>query len=606
MGCSAIHTHKVAIQYHLSAALTMTAPILMNLSHSVLRLAPMLLFSSALLLNGCAPAQSVDPASADVEVPSPQEDQAVDLPKVELTAEVLHQLLTAELAFYRNDILTSIEILEKLAFETSDPRIVEAVSLRAISQNQFDVASNTSDLWVTLQPESAAAWFANAVSMFATQKYDRAVEGFQRMLQLSKESEQNDMQRIGRTLSSGVDPELAYDLFARVIADRPDSLPGRLLLIELAVNAEKNDALIEELIADGLAMNPQSDEFATSAFIVKLHQGNVTEALEFANDFLSRYPQSRKLRHSLARHLADEGLYQEAIAQYEEIGDAESEYMQGTLYERANHLDVAREKFLLYHDLQPENQQVFISLAEIALKRKNYDEAGNWISLITNRNLIFSRNLLLAKYVAGTQDIEEAVVMLAEHPVESQQQRIRIILVMEGLYREAGLLEQAMSVLDAGLEEFPGNSTLLIAKSYTAAELKYVDQVEDVVNEILAQQPENALALNALGYTLIDLTDRLEEGTRYIERALALRPNDPYILDSMGWAHYKLGNYRSAVEFLEKAIARRDDPVMAAHLGEVYWTLGKTRKARRIWNQAREKSPDNEILIETIERLTGQ
>ena len=98
----------------------------------------------------------------------------------------------------------------------------------------------------------------------------------------------------------------------------------------------------------------------------------------------------------------------------------------------------------------------------------------------------------------------------------------------------------------------------------------------------------------------------MEEGTDYIAKALEIKPNDPFILDSMGWAHFKMGNFEDAIELLSVALSRRDDPVMAAHLGEVYWTIGRTQKARQLWDDAHKKSPDNEILIETIERLTSQ
>ncbi len=564
----------------------------------------MALISTALLSAGCvAPPQEaeslIDSGAADTE-------QVFEAPPMELSAEILYGLLTAELSYFRNDVPTSLEILEKLAFETSDPRIAELVSVRAINQRQFDVASNTTDLWVTLKPDSESAWFANAVSMVATQKFDQAVEGFQRMLELSTEPEQTAIQKIGRTLSSNVKPDQAYELFERIISAKPDSLIGRLQMIQLAINAEKSDALVEELIASGFEIEPDSDELAAVLFSFYLDRERRAEALAFADTFLARNPDSLQLRHAYARYLADEGLYQEAVKEYERIGDAESLFMLGNLHEQANFLELSRDKYLAFHEIQPDNQRVFISLAELALKQKQFDEASVWISRLTNRNFGFSRYLLTAKYVAGTHSVEEAVALLEEYPTENQHERIRVILVIEGLYREFGQIGQALSVIDSALAEFPNNTTLLIAKSYTAAELKLIGEVESAVGAILAQQPENALALNALGYTLIDQTDRLEEGTRYIEQALMLKPNDPYILDSMGWAHFKQGNYDSAIELLKTAISRRDDPVMAAHLGEVYWTLGRTQKAMQIWNQARKKSPDNEILVETIERLAGQ
>lgn len=569
----------------------------------VLHLILATLILSALVLSGCTATQ---PTADGTDAQSAEAEDSRLAPQVDLSAEILHQFLISELAYYRNDVLTSIEILEKLAFETNDPRIAEIASLRAIGNQQYDVASNTTYLWVMLSPDSAEAWFSNAVSMIATQRYDEAVEGFQNNLELSTDPDQIKFQKVSRALGGSVEPNLAFDLFDRVISEFPESIFGRLYSIELAVTAEKDEEFIDQLVTEGLAMAPNSDDMASAKFFVHIRRGAVSDAVEFAKKFLSRNPDSHNLRHHYARHLVGEGLNREAIKQYEMLTDAESLYMQGTLHEQANFPELSRDKFLAFHKLQPENQRVLINLAELALEKRDYEEAAAWISRITNRNLGFSRDLLTAKYIAGTRSIDEAVALLEEHPTESQQERIRIILVVEDLYRNDGRFDDAFSVLEAGLEEFRGNITLLLAKSYTAAELNLIDQVEMTVNAILAQQPDNALALNALGYTLIDQTDRLAEGTDYIAKALEIKPNDPFILDSMGWAHFKMGNFQDAIELLSVALSRRDDPVMAAHLGEVYWTIGRTQKARQLWDDARKKSPDNEILIETIERLTSQ
>ena len=558
-----------------------------------------------LLLSGCAtaPQEAAVPEQQNVSEAEPAE---TDVPPLDLSGELLKQLLVAELAYFRNDVLTSLEILEKLAFETRDARIAEVVSLRAISQRQFDVASNTSDLWVQLRPDSATAWYANAVSQVATQKFAQAVEGFQNTLKLSTEAEETTVQNIVRTLSSNLEPKFAFGLFERIIEPFPDSIPGRLQLINLAVASEQSASLVDGLIAEGLEMHPGSGEFAAVSFALDLRRGKIEDAVAFAVAYLKRHPDSVELRHSYARYLVEEGYYQEAVEQYEIISDPEAVYMQATLHEQANYPDLSRQKFLEFYKLEPNNQAVLVNLAELALQSKNYDEASNWISQITNRNFSFSRFLLTADYVAGTRNIEQAVALLDEYPVESDQQKIRIYLSIDRLYRESDQLEKALSRINEGLDNFPGNTTLLIAKSYTAAELNLIDQVEDAAKAVLAKQPENALALNALGYTLVDQTDRVEEGTSYLEKALEQEPNDPYILDSMGWAQFKLGNYELAIELLETALSRRDDPVMAAHLGEVYWVQGREQKAAQIWNRARKKTPDSEILLETIERLTGQ
>ena len=524
----------------------------------------------------------------------------------ELSADRLQQILIAEFAFYRNDIATSIEVLEKLAFETRDARIAQTVSVRAIGHRYFDVAANTTDLWTVLSPDSAQAWYANAVAHTATQKLDQATKSFRKGLALSPDSEQEAISDIGRTLKGHLNAQEAYAVFKQIIDGLPYSVASQLELIRLAIEASVERQLVDDMIHEGLRQAPGSDEFSSLLFALNLERGETEAAVKFAKSHLARYPQSERLRQSYANYLANEGYYREAVEQYEKLPDSESLYLQGVLHEQANYLELSRKKFLEFYEREPDNQNVLINLAELALEQNHFDEAKTWINRISDRNYAFSRFLLTAKFIAGTREVDEGIELLKSYPVQNEQQDIRISLIIESIYREDGQLEQALAVLDTALEKFPANPTLLIARSYTASEANLIDQVELTIKEVLDQQPDNPLALNSLGYTLVDQTDRIEEGLRYIEKALQQRPNDPYILDSMGWAHYRLGNYDLAIDFLKLALSRRDDPVMSAHLGEVYWVTGREQKARQVWGRASKKSPNSKILQETVNRLTSE
>ena len=120
---------------------------------------------------------------------------------------------------------------------------------------------------------------------------------------------------------------------------------------------------------------------------------------------------------------------------------------------------------------------------------------------------------------------------------------------------------------------------------------------------ILARDPNNATALNALGYTLADRTDRHEEALRLISRALELDPGEPAIMDSMGWVLYRTGRYEEALDYLTRAYAEFPDPEVAAHLGEVLWVNGDTDAATQVWQGALLKDPNHKILLSTLERL---
>ena len=557
---------------------------------------------ATLALSACVtPMQSADqesdPGSQTANAHSPE------LPSQSLSANLLSELFVAELSFYRGDAETSIELLEQIAFETRDPRIAETVSIRAISHQHYDAATNTSDLWVELSPESASAWYASAVTRIATEKYDEAVTSFTNMLQYA-ENQSEAISQIARVVSSNVQPAQAFSIFSKVILSTPDSVDGKLHLINMAAQAGL-DSELDDMFAEAFELDADSDDIAAIKFALYLRQHRTDEAETFVQQFLSRYPDSPKLRSGYADYLSQLGLYREAVNQLEQVSHSESLYKLGVLHVQANYPELATEKFEAYHEQVPNDQSVFLDLAEIALSQKRYEETRKWITRITARQLAFDKLLLLARFTARTASVEDAISMLHEYETESDQEKISIYLTIDNVYRNSEQLEKAKMTLDDALEQYPKNRSLLLARSYTASELNMISLVESDIHALLAQDPDHVLALNALGYILADQTDRYDEALEFIEQALENRPHDPYILDSMGWVQYKLGNFADSVKFLKLAIEGRDDPVMAAHLGEVYWMQGKSRLARKTWDIALKKTPDSKILIETIKKFTN-
>ena len=121
--------------------------------------------------------------------------------------------------------------------------------------------------------------------------------------------------------------------------------------------------------------------------------------------------------------------------------------------------------------------------------------------------------------------------------------------------------------------------------------------------KIISRDADNVSALNALGYTMLLHTDRLDEAFNFIKRAYTLKPDSPAIIDSMGWALFKRGEMREALDFLKRAMAKMPDPEIAAHLGEIYWTLGDEVKAIKTWSQGLKKVPNAVQIISTMKRL---
>jgi tetratricopeptide (TPR) repeat protein len=186
---------------------------------------------------------------------------------------------------------------------------------------------------------------------------------------------------------------------------------------------------------------------------------------------------------------------------------------------------------------------------------------------------------------------------------QSNGSLVRIYVAKGELLRLARRYEDAMEVFNTALEIVPGNSDLLYARALVAERLGRIDQLEADLKVILKTEPDNAHALNALGFTLADQTERYEEAYGYLKRAIEIMPEDPAIIDSLGWVYYRMGNYDEAVRLLRKALSRFDDAEIAAHLGEVLWVTGNQQEARVVWQKALQKSPDDPVLLKVMQRF---
>jgi tetratricopeptide (TPR) repeat protein len=171
------------------------------------------------------------------------------------------------------------------------------------------------------------------------------------------------------------------------------------------------------------------------------------------------------------------------------------------------------------------------------------------------------------------------------------------------LLREVKQYQASYDVLKGALDERPDQPELLYDIALAAEKLDRLDVVESSLRRLVALKPEHAQAWNALGYTLADRTNRLTEARDYIEKALALAPDDPFILDSMGWVHYRLGNRQEGIDYLRRAFERRPDPEIAAHLGEVLWVEGERDEAQRVWRDSLRAHPDSEELQKAIRKF---
>ena len=292
------------------------------------------------------------------------------------------------------------------------------------------------------------------------------------------------------------------------------------------------------------------------------------------------------------------------------------------------------------YTLAPDNADVVLSLGLMALESRRLVESKAYLTSVLSLNQRTSdAHYYLGRIADSQRDYETAIdhysrVHSGEQQLDSQtritellallghvdqarfrlqrlrelnsgeDQQIHFLLVENKILRETGHHSEALDLLTSALEQYPDNVEILYARALAAEKLGQEDLFEQHLRTVLQIEPDNARALNALGYFLADRSRELDEAERYIRQAISIMPTDPAIIDSLGWLSYRQGNYAEALQLLRKAYQLLFDPEIAAHLGEVLWVSGDKKSATEVWNDALEQSPEDALLKGVIDRFS--
>jgi tetratricopeptide (TPR) repeat protein len=242
-------------------------------------------------------------------------------------------------------------------------------------------------------------------------------------------------------------------------------------------------------------------------------------------------------------------------------------------------------------------------LGRVAESEKQTEQAIGWYQRVERGEYHEQAQLGLVRLWATSGQLAQAREWLKGLRIQQPKQAVRFYLMEADLLQEFGDAADTMELFNQSLQAYPDANELLYARGLFAATLEQLDVLEQDMNRVLQSDPENADALNALGYTLADQTDRYAEALELITRALAIKPDAPAVLDSMGWVQYRLGNIEESLEYLQRAYKKLPDPEIAAHLGEVLWVMGNQSQADEVWQSILIVTPDSKHVLETMNRL---
>ncbi len=247
--------------------------------------------------------------------------------------------------------------------------------------------------------------------------------------------------------------------------------------------------------------------------------------------------------------------------------------------------------------------QAYVLAAQISEKQGDLEAARSWLDRIENAGEIFSVQRQRASLLAKQGQLAEARTLLRNLPGSTADERRLKLLAEVQLLKDSGENEQAYRLQSEAIALTPEDNDLVYDQAMLAEKTGRLDEMETLLRQVIARQPDYHHAYNALGYSFADRGVRLEEAKRLIQKALEFAPEDPFITDSLAWVEFRLGNKAEALRLLRFAFAKKPDSEIAAHLGEVLWSQGNTSEAKAIWQEGLRLNPNNSTLKDTLKRL---
>ncbi|NIF19356.1 tetratricopeptide repeat protein [Pantoea sp. Cy-639] len=564
---------------------------------------PYALLLALALLQGC---QNLAPQKTDAPADA---GKSVEKPVVygSFKQDTLYSLLVAELAGQRNRFDIALANYTDQAEKTQDPGVSERAYRIAEYLGADEPALENALIWARNDPQNLDAQRAAAIQLARAGRYDDSMAYMEKVLQ-GKGDTHFDFLALSAAETDQSTRDGLMQSFDRLLVKYPDNgqlVFGKALLLNQDDKPEQALELLEK-------HPPQNGEIAPVLLRARLLQSldRGPEALPLLRGAIRDNPEDKRLRLTYARTLVEQDRIDDAKAEFESLlqqypEDDEIRYSLALVCMETKHWDEAEGYLqeMVERDANPD--AAHLNLGRIREERHDPAAALREYALVGAGPDYLAAQLRQADILIANGRSAEASRLLAEAREAQPDYAIQLYLIEAESLGNNGKEAQAGQVLEQAIKRYPDDLNLLYTRAMLAEKRDDLPQMEKDLRAIIAREPDNAMALNALGYTLADRTTRYGEAKALIDKAHQLTPDDPAVLDSLGWIAYRMGNLEEAERQLRQAFERFPDHEVAAHLGEVLWANGKRREARQIWAKGFEAQPDSPILRKTLLRLTG-
>ncbi len=524
-----------------------------------------------------------------------------------LNTDIIYNILVGEIALQRQDLDLAYKHQLKSADLAKDAVAAERAARIALHQKDNVGAMKAVKRWIEFDPKSIKARQMAVMLYVQMEDSEAALRHLKLLVKLLEMDGQDGFAQAMVAVASGKNNQLALKLMQSLVLDYKSNANARYAVALVAVMAKRLDVADNE-IRQAIKIKPKMEKAHILLARIYVEREDPAGAMNAMMHALKKVPESKALNTAYARLLIELNKPEQAYQQFQLLSkltpdDIDVTFSLGILALQLEKYKQAKSYFNGLFLSKKRVEDAAFYLGRIAEIEEKPEDALEWYGKVKSGKYMFNAQARIVGLVADQDGLDKARAMLSGMRTRMPDRSVDLYILEGDILRKHSTHDKVVELFDAALNDYPDDLDLLYARALSASALGRVDVLERDIRFILKHKPDHADAWNALGYTLADQTDRYQEALDYINKALALKPESPAILDSMGWVQYRLGNYTEALRYLRRAFAMVQDVEIAAHLGELLWVTGKKAEAQEIIQGALKKHPDNKYLLKAIKRL---
>ena len=543
-------------------------------------------------------------------------------------AQLFYQVLLGEMNAANGETGAAVSLLLDAARKTQDERLYQRAADLALGARAGESALQVARSWREAHPKSLEASRYVLQILLAMNRVGDSGEALRAVIELTAEPERPRLLNLVPALyARASDKKLAASVGEQALAGAradPKTADAALAAIGRLRLAAGETAAALEAARRALQAQPRSQAGVDLA--LELMNPRLPQAEALVRQYLDAAPgAAAEVRLNYARNLLDVQRYAESALQLEQLTREQAQFAEGWLLLGSLQMDQAQgavaqaslQRYLSLARAQAAQEgsdqrvrrgmaQAHLMLAQIAERQGDLEQAQKWLAEVRDPELLVQTQSRRASLLARQGQLAQARALLQQLPEPNAQEARRKMLAEVNLLREFKQYQPAYELMSRAVAQAPKDHELIYEKSILAEKLGRFEEMESLLRQILQLKPDYHAAYNALGYSLADRGVRLAEAKQLIVKALEFAPSDPYIQDSLAWVEFRLGNRQEALRVIEAAYKAKPDAEIAAHFGEILWSLGQRERALMIWREGLRLNADNDTLQETLKRLQVQ